>query len=187
MPEEVLAHPRHQAAQQTLADLILQLRRCGSLKEGYEFQQELLKHRLAVDEDRLAFRGAARRVRARKQPLRGTPPLQTFAVETSGPALADALTDAGIQSEWVRDPRPGPLAPGEVLMEMRNEEEIPMPDGKAIVLSRTLQMKPSEIDRYLLELIDQDTWIEGIRYLLSDPRMKHRPWPHYQGEEKVWL
>lgn len=72
-------------------------------------------------------------------------------------------------------------------MEMRGNDEIPMPDGITLMLARTLQMKPSEIDRYLLELIEQCTWIEGIRYLLSNPQMKRRPWPRYRDEENVWV
>jgi hypothetical protein len=54
-------------------------------------------------------------------------------------------------------------------------------------LSRTLQMCRFELDRYLIELFDQDTRIEGIRYLLADRQIEGRPWPHYRGEDQVWL
>jgi len=40
-PDDVFAHPRHEAAQRALPDLILQLRAVASVKDGYEFQQEL--------------------------------------------------------------------------------------------------------------------------------------------------
>jgi hypothetical protein len=46
----------------------------------------------------------------------------------------------------------------------------------------------SELDRYLIELPDQATWIEGTRYLLTDYESgSGRPWPHYRGEDQVWI
>ena len=55
-------------------------------------------------------------------------------------------------------------------------------------LERTLQMRRSELDRYLVELPDQATWIEGTKHLLADYRFGSRqPWPHYRGEEQVWV
>ena len=44
--------------------------------------------------------------------------LTVFAVLTSGPILAESLRRAGIDARWVREPRPGDLEPGEVVMEM---------------------------------------------------------------------
>jgi len=41
-PGEVLAHPRHLAAQPVLTGLIQQLRACVNIEDGYEFQQALL-------------------------------------------------------------------------------------------------------------------------------------------------
>ena len=40
--QQVLDHPRHRAAQETLVELIRQLRACANVNEGYEFQQALL-------------------------------------------------------------------------------------------------------------------------------------------------
>jgi hypothetical protein len=45
-------------------------------------------------------------------------------------------------------------------------------------ITRTLQMRRSELDKYLIEILDQDTWIEGVRYMLADPELDGRPWPH---------
>ena len=56
--QQVLDHPRHRAAQETLVELIGQLRACTNVDEGYEFQQALLAQVLAVEEDRRAFNGA---------------------------------------------------------------------------------------------------------------------------------
>jgi hypothetical protein len=48
-------------------------------------------------------------------------------------------------------------------------------------------MRRSELDRYLIELLDQATWIEGIRCLLANYQFGDgRPWPHYRGEDQVW-
>lgn len=43
------------------------------------------------------------------------------------------------------------------------------------MLTRTLQMYRSEMDRYLIETLDQETWIEGIRYLLAPTTWKGAP------------
>jgi hypothetical protein len=54
-------------------------------------------------------------------------------------------------------------------------------------LKRTLQMRRSALDRYLIEMIEQDTWIEGMRYMLADSNMEGRPWPTYRDEDQVWI
>lgn len=123
--------------------------------------------------------------------------LAVFCVETSGPALADSLRRAGIQARWVRPPGGGELMPAEVLMEMTTKASGPVPDAVAerllnrrdlrMELSRTLQMRRSELDRYLIEMIEQRTWIEGIRYMLADYQLEGRPWPHYRDEGEIWL
>lgn len=123
--------------------------------------------------------------------------LAVFYVETSGPALADSLCEAGIQSRWILPPGRWELAARDVLMEMSAEFSSPVPDAIAdrvfhrrdlrAVLTRTLQMYRSEMDRYLIEMLDQETWIEGIRYLLGAYDMEGRPWPHYCGENQVWV
>ena len=47
-------------------------------------------------------------------------------------------------------------------------------------------MRRSELDRYLIEMIDQHAWIEGIRYLLLHRDTPGRPWPRYRDEHLVW-
>jgi len=120
-----------------------------------------------------------------------------FNVETSGPALAEALRRAGLDAQWVVPPAEGPteLQPGQVVMNITTTAVAPAPPGLVralhrpgvtMELTRTLQMRRSELDRYLIELLDQNTWIEGIRYLLADYQVEGRPWPHYRGEDQVW-
>jgi hypothetical protein len=123
--------------------------------------------------------------------------LAIFHVETSATALERSVRAAGIGAQWVRPAGGRELGSGEVLMNMFTRSSSPMPDGMARKLlgvgadlrtefTRTLQMKRSDLDHYLIEMVDQDTWIEGIRYMLADPELNGRPWPHYRGEDQVW-
>jgi hypothetical protein len=121
--------------------------------------------------------------------------LASFFVVTNGQALAEIVRKAGIEARWVRPPIPGELQPGEVVMEMvartssraSPDVERQMQRGPLrMEQSRILQMRRSELDRYLIELLDQETWLQGVRYLLNDPSLKDNPWPHYRHEDKVW-
>ena len=119
-----------------------------------------------------------------------------FHVQTSGPALADSLRRARIDARSVRPPARGlrELQPGEVVMEMTTRTAAPAPahltrtlgPGATVKGSRTLQMRRSELDRYLIELLDHVTWIGGIKYLLAGYQFgSGRPWPHYRGEDQA--
>ena len=48
-------------------------------------------------------------------------------------------------------------------------------------------MRRRELDRYLIELAEQKTWIEGVRFMLADPDTPQRPWPGYRDERLVWV
>ena len=84
--------------------------------------------------------------------------LAMFYVETSGPVLAESLSEAGIQARLVLPPGRRELVPRDVLMEMSAEFSSPAPDAVAdrvihrgdlrAELTRTLQMHRSEMDRY---------------------------------------
>jgi hypothetical protein len=75
--QQVLDHPRHRAAQETLVELIRQLRACANVDEGYEFQQALLAQVLAVEEDHHAFNRAVKRMANGKSPQAGAPEPQS--------------------------------------------------------------------------------------------------------------
>jgi hypothetical protein len=103
---------------------------------------------------------------------------------------------AGIDARWVRPAGGREVAPGEVVMEMTARTSMRVPPGLEAALNRgslrmenvrTLQMRRSDLDKYLIELLDQRTWIEGIRYMLADQSLEGRPWPHCRGESKVWV
>ena len=89
--------------------------------------------------------------------------LAFFSVATDGPVLAELLCEAGIDAEWVRPLSTADLAAGEVLMEIAAKSNVPLRRTLVAELSRTVQMRRSALDKYLIELIDQDTWIVSNR------------------------
>jgi hypothetical protein len=110
-------------------------------------------------------------------------------VETSGPVLARLLQVAGLDARWVRPPRHKDLQPGEVVMEIRRQEHLRtvlLPGGLTVTPGRTLQVCRSELDRYLIELLDLGSWVAGLEHLLAATAQVGRPWPHYRNEEEVW-
>ena len=113
--------------------------------------------------------------------------LAVFTVQTSGPALADSLRAAGFDARWARPPGTGDLRAGEVVMELRAAVEGPVHRGIRIDLARTLQVRRAELDRYLIEMIEQDTWAAGTRSMLADYRLARRPWPTYRNEDQTWI
>ncbi|WP_086822460.1 hypothetical protein [Streptomyces sp. NRRL B-24572] len=112
-----------------------------------------------------------------------------FTVETSGPLLTRLLRAAGLDAHWIRPPGPRAPQPGEVFMEIHHQDQLQvrlLRGGMTMTPGWTLQMAPSELDRYLLELLQPGTWIAGIRHLLAE-RKVGRPWPHFQDEHEVWV
>ena len=76
-PLDMLLHPRHEAAQKVLPELITQLRQCTNVEEGYEFQKALLDHVLVAETDRNGFSQAVKRMRAGKPPQADAPEPQS--------------------------------------------------------------------------------------------------------------
>lgn len=114
--------------------------------------------------------------------------LAVFTVETSGPALVRSLGNAGFKTRWVRPPEAvGDLAPGEVVMELTviTGSQL-LPNGLRAEATSTLQMRRSALDQYLIELVDQATWTEGMKRMIADPSAQGRPWPTYRGEYRIW-
>jgi hypothetical protein len=29
--------------------------------------------------------------------------------------------------------------------------------------------------------------LQGVKFMLADPNLKNRPWPHYRDEDRVWV
>ena len=84
----MLGHPRHQAAQKLLAELIQQLRECANVQDGHALQRALLDLVLAVETDRNAFSQAVKRFGNGKGPQRGAPDPQS----ELDPALPETWT-----------------------------------------------------------------------------------------------
>jgi len=113
--------------------------------------------------------------------------LAFFDVLTDGLVLADLLNEAGILAEWVRPPKTEALVPGEALIRIKGQKRVPVRGTVVADLSRTLEVCRSELDKYLIELVEKDTWFEGVRYLIGGrPLMPRRPWPYYKDEWRTW-
>ena len=76
-PDDVFAHPRHEAAQKALPDLIVQLRAAADVKDGYEFQQELIGHVRETEQARNAFSKAVKRMEDGRSPQPDAPEPQS--------------------------------------------------------------------------------------------------------------
>ncbi|MFE0087693.1 hypothetical protein [Streptomyces sp. NPDC058991] len=110
-------------------------------------------------------------------------------VETSGPDLTRLLQVAGLDARWVRPPGKTNLQQGEVVMEIQRQEElraVALPGGLKMTPGWTLQMRRSELDRYLIELLQPGSWVAGIKHVLA-ARQAGRPWPHYRNEHEIWV
>lgn len=113
--------------------------------------------------------------------------LAVFTVQTSGPALTEALRGIGFEARWVRPPGEADLAPGEVVMELSATLIGPVIRNLRMDLGRTLQVRRSAIDRYLIEMMELGVWAEGMRRLLADHQTDRRPWTTYRDEDQTWV
>ena len=77
LPDDVFAHPRHEAAQKALPDLMVQLRAAANVKDGYELQLELIGHVRETEEARDAFSKAVKRMQDGKSPQLDAPEPQS--------------------------------------------------------------------------------------------------------------
>ncbi|MFF7452435.1 MULTISPECIES: hypothetical protein [unclassified Streptomyces] len=110
-------------------------------------------------------------------------------VETSGPVPTRLLQAAGLDARWVRPPGNADLQQGEVIMEIHQQERlrsVALPGGLTMTPGWTLQMRRSELDRYLMELLQLGTWAAGIKHVLA-ARQAGRPGPHYRSEHDIWV
>jgi hypothetical protein len=68
-----------------------------------------------------------------------------------------------------------------------HQKRVPLRGTVVADLSRTMEVCRSELDKYLIELVEKDTWIEGVRYLVAgQPLMPRHPWPYYKDEWHTW-
>jgi len=83
----------------------------------------------------------------------------------SSEPLLEALRWAGLGAEWVLPPGQETLQPGQVIL-------------RAYKGFRGIEMKPSDMQRLLLELEDLSVWVETVKTLLSQDEISgNHPWP----------
>jgi hypothetical protein len=95
-----------------------------------------------------------------------------YLVTVSSEPLLEALRATGLRAEWVLQPGKY-LEAGDVIL-------------RAYKGSRCIEMKPSDMQRLLLELEDLDIWVETTKTLLSHEDICGHPWPCYANEWRVW-
>lgn len=71
-------------------------------------------------------------------------------------------------------------------MDVGETKQLPAGPGLVLEITRKLQTQRSQLDRYLIELMHQDSLAAGIEHLLDDPGTSERPWPVYTDEHLVW-
>ena len=100
--------------------------------------------------------------------------LAWFAVEVSGPGLVEEMRCAGVDAQWVVPDDCDGLRPGQAVIRLRGD-------------ACAWDAQRSELDRYLLELIDLPTWIAGLRQVQRTAPLPGHSWPFYRDEQHVWL
>ena len=113
--------------------------------------------------------------------------IAVFTVETSGPALAASVSDAGIPA---RCPGlgTGEIPPGEVVMEMVSKRSWPVPGGLFVVEIDDHADASPRAGPLPDRAGEQKTWIDkGARFMLADPDVPESPWPCYRDEHTVWV
>lgn len=113
--------------------------------------------------------------------------ISVFMVESCGPDLAQLMQAAGLNARWALPAAHGSvMQPGELVMEFTETVSTPVGAG-VLEQKRTLQMRQSDLDRYLIELLDPMTWTVAVRSMFEDPRLSGQPWPYYRDEDRVWV
>jgi hypothetical protein len=99
--------------------------------------------------------------------------MAVFIVTVSSEPLLDALRAEGIRAEWVLPLDTEHLQAGQVIL-------------RAYKGTRGIEMRPSDMQRLLLELEDMPTWTATVRTLLELDDAPGHPWPYYADEYKTW-
>ena len=97
----MFTHPRHEATQKALPNLIVQLRAAANVKDGYELQQELIGHVRETEKARNAFSEAVKRMEDGKSPQPDAPEPQSGRDSARGCARsATTVLGTGHQRVW---------------------------------------------------------------------------------------
>jgi hypothetical protein len=93
-------------------------------------------------------------------------------VTVSSEPLLDALRAEGIRAQWVLPDGQPTLEQGQVIL-------------RAYKGTRGIEMRPSDMQRLLLELVELPTWVATVKELLARSSSAH-PWPYFADESRVW-
>ena len=96
-----------------------------------------------------------------------------YVVTVSSESLLRALHTVGLRAEWVLPAGQETLAPGQIVLRAYNSV-------------RGVEIKASDMQRFLLELVDLQTWAQSVRELLTLNDLSGHPWPYYLDEGKDW-
>lgn len=95
-----------------------------------------------------------------------------FVVTVSSEPLLDALRSEGIRAQWALPEGQETLGQGQIIL-------------RAYKGTRGIEMRPSDMQRLLLELVDLPTWVATVKELLARSSSAH-PWPYFADESRVW-
>lgn len=99
--------------------------------------------------------------------------MAVYIVTVSSLSLLDALHAEGIRAEWVLPPGQEQLQAGQTIL-------------RAYKGTHGIEMRPSDMQRLLLELEDMSTWARTVKALLELDQSSGRPWPYYEDEYRTW-
>lgn len=100
--------------------------------------------------------------------------MAVFIVAVSSESLVAALEDVGLRAAWALPPGQAELEPGQVVLRAANQV-------------RGIELRPTEMQRLLLELMDLPLWAESVKRLLARDDLVPHPWPYFDDEWKVWV
>lgn len=99
--------------------------------------------------------------------------MSLYVVAITSDPLLNALEGAGLRAEWVLPPGQKEMQTGQVILRAWNSR-------------RGMEMRPAEMQRVLLELVDLPIWAEGIKRMLDREDWAPHPWPYFADEWRVW-
>ncbi len=99
--------------------------------------------------------------------------MAVYVVTVSSEPLLDALRSAGLRAEWALPEEQEILESGQVIL-------------RAYKGNHVAEMRPSDMQRLLLELVELPTWVATVKELLTRENMSGHPWPYFADEGKVW-
>jgi hypothetical protein len=99
--------------------------------------------------------------------------MAVYIVTVSSEPLLDALRSAGLRAEWILPQGQEKLKAGQTIL-------------RAYKGNRGIEMRPSDMQRLLLELVELPTWVATVKELLTRENISGHPWPYFANERQTW-